>query len=873
MDLLERDEQLRRLNDALAQAAAGRGRIVVIAGEAGAGKTALVERFAAGQTAKVRIHWGACEHLLTPEPLLPLRDIARASGEVFDPSDRFACFEALLRLLTGADAPSVLVLEDLHWADSATLDLIRFLGRRLSRIRALVVITYRDDEAGSHSPLLHVLGEAPAGSVERIALEPLTAASVTKLAERAGRQGEALFELTGGNPFLVTEALAVDSDATPVSVRDATLARAARLPDAGRAVLEIVSIFPRHAEIAMVETLTDGKTTAGLDACVEKGMLHLDGGDISFRHELARRAVESSLSPARSRALHQRVVDLLKANAASRASEIAHHAERAGDIATLIEFAKRAGEEAARASAYRDAAAHYESMLRHRNALGPDALVETLERHAELAHLGGAVEAARPSMTEAAELRRKAGDKIGLGRDLTQLNRIVWMCGSRADAERHVTEAIAVLTEAPPGADLARAYSHQAQLDMLAYKMDSAKKWGEQAIALAEKVGEQEVLIHALGNVGAALLEPEGPAAEELERSFQLARASNLHDHVERASCNMACTAYWRRDYSAALRFIDRGATYAAERDLIHWEAYLRGYRALIYLDQGDWAEAEREAELVAGWAAAPVVFRSPALVALARLRVRRGDPDAEIPLEAVRKLFESLSELQRSALVYLIDAEAAWLSAPPTTQRRNRSEDPQVQAAVSQLREAHDLAVERRIRWVTEGAALWLHLLGEPVTITAKLSGPVRDQCENRWRKAADSWRSFGLPYEEAIALSEGDEDAQREALAIFDRLGAAPAAARLRRHMRASGARAIPRGPIAGTRASPAGLTRRQTQVLALVGEGLSNPEIADRLCISAKTAEHHVSAIMARLEAGTRREAAAAARKRGLLGEVKK
>ena len=122
-------------------------------------------------------------------------------------------------------------------------------------------------------------------------------------------------------------------------------------------------------------------------------------------------------------------------------------------------------------------------------------------------------------------------------------------------------------------------------------------------------------------------------------------------------------------------------------------------------------------------------------------------------------------------------------------------------------------------------------------------------------------------------MALGSGDEEAQRQALEIFDRLGAVPAAARLRREMRAGGARAIPRGPTAGTRANAAGLTRRQVQVLALVDEGLSNSEIARRLCISAKTAEHHVSAIMDRLEAPTRGAAAAAARSRGLLGDLKR
>jgi DNA-binding CsgD family transcriptional regulator/tetratricopeptide (TPR) repeat protein len=823
------------------------------------------------------VYWGACEHLSTPEPLLPLRDIARASGEGFDPgADHFASFEKLLRILAGDGVPSLLVLEDVHWADAATLDLIRFLGRRVGRLRTLVLITYRDEEAGARSPLRHMLGEAPAGSVERMTLEPLSRWAVSQLAERAGRNGGDLFALTGGNPFLVTEALAIEGDAPPESVRDATIARAARLTAAGRGLLEAVSIFPRHADTAMAASLVEGGIDAGLDDCVDKGMLTIDSGTLKFRHELARRAVEGSLPASRRRSLHQKVVDILQESPGARASEIAHHAERAGDIPALIEFARRAGEEAARANAFREAAAHYAAMLRHRHALDLAATIEALERHGWQSYLMGAVEVARTSMTEAAQLRRRAKDAIGLGRNLTQLTRISLVCGQRADAEQCVQEAIEVLSAASAGRELAWAFSHKSQLDMLAFKHDSAIEWGQRALELAERLGEQEIIIHALGNVGTSRAHLGDDRSEDLERSFQLAKAAELHDHAARASCNLTCNAYWHRNHPDALRHIERGASYAAERDLIHWEAYLRGWRAMVRIDRGDWRDAEREAEEVSGWAGTPLMFRFPAHIALARLRARRGDQDAETPLDAVRQIIATVSEMQRSIYLAVVDAELAWLNRAvlaPDCEGRNRAEDPVVEAVVTRLRELHEQAVLHDSGWVAEDAALWLHLLGEPVASTARLSGPFRDHCEGRWRAAAGGWHVLGFPYEKAIALSEGDEDAQREALTIFDRLGAAPAAARLRRVMRARGVRAVPRGPIAGTRANPAGLTRRQSQVLVLVSEGLSNSEIAERLCISAKTAEHHVSALMARLETTTRREAASEARKRGLLGDDRK
>jgi len=875
IDLLERDEQLRRLVDAFALAREGRGRIIAIAAEAGAGKTALTERFVAEHAQGARVYWGACENLSTPEVLLPLRDIARASGESFElGADHIRSFESLLRLLSNGGKPSLLVIEDVHWADTATLDLIRFLARRIARVRALILITYRDEEVEARSPVRNLLGEAPAGNVERMTLAPLSLAAVTRLAAQRGRRGEELFALTAGNAFLVTEALAVDGDVPTDAVRDSTLARAWRLPDSARLVLEAVSIFPRRAETAVVADLVKGAIEAGLDECVEKGMLSLERGIVQFRHELARRAIEASIAPARRRALHQKVVDVLKRRSDARASEIAHHAERAADVAALLKFAHRAAEEAARAGAAREAAAHYAAVLRHRDALDANLLVEVLEQHGEQVYLMGGGDTAMVSMTEAADLRRRANDTLGLGRDLTRLTRFAWMCGRRAEAERFVEEAITVLQSVPPGPELAWAYSHQSQLDMLASRMGSAIAWGERALKLATQLQQQEIIIHALGNIGSARVDDGGTGFAELEQSFELAVAGKYHDHVERASCNLTCSYYWRRDYPAALDYIDRGVAYAAALELTHWEGYLRGWRSMIRLDQGDWAAAEEEALEICRRTYAADVYRFPALITLARLRVRRGDPDAETPLESARRLSTAMAELQRSVYVAMLAAESAWLA----TSIAGADEESSVQSssakeARSLLREVHTLAKERNSRWVVDDSALWLYLLDEPMTGTAAFAAPFREHCEGRWQEAAAGWRALGRPYEEALALGGGDDAAQRRALEIFDRLGALPAAARLRRQMRAGGARAVPRGPIAGTRANPAGLTRRQVQVLHLVNEGLSNPEIAARLCISVKTAEHHVSAIMGRLDATTRQKAVVEARNRGLLSHAKK
>jgi DNA-binding CsgD family transcriptional regulator/tetratricopeptide (TPR) repeat protein len=863
IELLEREEQQRQLDQAFAQASAGRGRIIAIAAEAGAGKTALVEQFARRHASEAQLHWGACENLATPEILLPLRDIARASGKLLDPdADHVQLFEWLLRLLGDAALPSVLVIEDLHWADTATLDLLRFLARRIARVRVLLLLTYRNEEVDARSPIRHLLGEATPGSVERMSLQPLSHAAVDQLAVKAGRSGDAVYALTAGNPFLVTESLAASQSMPTDAVRDATSARISRMSAAARNVLEAVSIFPRRAETAVVAELTVTGLDAALDECIEKGMLWLDGAIVRFRHELARLAIEASIAPSRRRELHRKVVNELRRRRNSRAGEVAHHAERAADMPALLEFSQIAADEAARAGAPREAASHYARMLQHRHLLDPHLLMKTLECHAEQSYLMGDSVTAMSSMTEAAHLRREANDRVALGRNLTRLTRFAWTCGRRADAELYVQDAIEVLRAVPPGRELAWAYSHQSQLDMLAFRMDDAIEWGEQALKLAIELDDKEIIIHALSNVGSARAELEIPAGYiELEQGFDLAVAGRYHDHVERAACNLTCMLYWRRDYQASLKQIERGIDYAMARELTHWEGYLRGWRAMNHLDLGDWAAAEEEAQEISSRQSISEVYRFPALIALARLRTRRGDPDDGMPLDAARRLSASLGELQRTVYVAAVQAEHHWLSS----EAANRDERRPVIASLQEVREQ---AANRHARWVGENASLWLYILGERQFPTVDLSEPYRAHCEGRWQEAAAGWEQLGQPYERALALSMGDDDAQREALALFDRLGAVPAAARLRREMRAGGARAIPRGPIADTRANVAGLTRRQTRVLELVAEGMTNAEIAERLCISGKTAEHHVSAIMGRFEAATRREAVASARKLGLL-----
>ena len=305
------------------------------------------------------------------------------AGQVLDTSvDHVRLFEWLLRLLESSGGASILVIEDLHWADTATLDLLRFLARRIGRVRTLLLMTFRNEEISARVEIRHLLGEAMRGSVERLSVAPLSLDAVRVLAARAGRGGDELFALTAGNPFLVTETLAAAHEVPSAAVRDATLARVAHLSAAARGVLSAVSIFPRHADTSLVGDLVDGTLDTALDECIDRGMLVLSGGIVRFRHELARQAVEESLSATQRRKFHALVVKELRRRE-SRVSEVAHHAERADDIPALLEFSEIAGHEATLAGAPREAAAHYATMLRSRHAIDPERLVRVLEMHAE----------------------------------------------------------------------------------------------------------------------------------------------------------------------------------------------------------------------------------------------------------------------------------------------------------------------------------------------------------------------------------------------------------------------------------------------------------------------------------------------------------
>ncbi|HVR42013.1 MAG TPA: AAA family ATPase [Thermoanaerobaculia bacterium] len=856
MELLERDTFLHALTARLAVAAAGRGGIVVVGGEAGIGKTSLLEAFVAAGDEGARILWSGCEALSTPRALGPLHDIARlVRGELArslrEEEERSALFAAALDELT-REAPTVLVVEDAHWADDATLDFLKFLGRRVARLPLLVVISYRDDEAGPSHPLRLMLGDIPAASLERIRLERLSPEAVAQLSRAAGRDGREVYEVTGGNPFFVTEILTHEGSGVPESIRDAVQTRAARLTRAGRDVLELVSVVPSRAERWLVGE--EAELGPAIEECIGLGSLIAAGGGVMFRHELARRAIEKALAPNRAAALHRRVLRSLESRGEEvEPARLAHHAIFSGDEEAALGHLMAAGARASALGAHREAAAHYQAALDRKHRLVPEALADLLERLFYELQLFGWSEQARDRLLDALRIRRACSNRMAEGRDLRWMARITWLLGGMAPARAWLDEAIDVLEKLPESSDLAMAWSSRSQLAMLSEEDDEAFLWGARAIELAERLGDTEVLVHALTNVACARIFTDlDEGLSRFDLALRLCLENDFHEHTSRVYAGLVSSLAVCRMVDRAIAAADEGMAYTMAHDLDCWTHYVQGWRAFSLIDAGRFAEAERDTRAVLE-SSEPraVVDRIPALTSWGRLLVRRLDPRAGEVLDEALRISFSMDSVQRVALNVSSLAEAAWLRGD-------------MSPVLGVLRDAWRDALDRRQPQNIGELGFWMWRAGEIDELPEPAALPFVVQVRGEWKRAAEEWDALGCPYEKAIALLDGDGTAAAEGLAILERIGAGGVAALMRRRRGLKRRR----GRAKARQSNEGGLTARQMEVLELVTEGLTNAQIGERLGISARTVDHHVSAVLASLGAASRTEAATAALRRGWL-----
>jgi DNA-binding CsgD family transcriptional regulator/tetratricopeptide (TPR) repeat protein len=867
VQLLEREQPLQMLDAALENIEQGSGRLALVAGEAGIGKTTLVEHFAVLHRTRAQTFWGACDALFTPRPLGPLRDIALQAGdplrrELDASRDRHELFSVLLRYLRDREQPLIVVIEDVHWADEATLDLVKFLGRRVSRVRALIILTYRDDEVDAAHPLRSVLGELPRDTTVRVHLELLSPNAVDALA-RAMRHPvphRNLHEATGGNPFFVTEILASGNDGVPATVRDAVLARASRLSPSAREAIDVVSLSPIAVEPWLIDACLPGFATA-IDECIGRGMLRAAGVGYTFRHELARLAVRESLTPQRRLELDRRLLAALRSRPVvpEMLSRLAHHADAAGDQDAVLEYAQAAARRATLLGAHREAFAHYSRALRYADVL-PDAERARLhEAYAKECHSVGDMERAIAARRAAVDIWRRLGEPLKQGENLCRLM-VSYIGGGCHDAEAKVVTqaAIELLEPLGPSAQLALAYRTRAALHMFQRDNADAIAWGERAVALAREFDDRETLISSLNVIGSAMLlaGDEANGIRHLEQSLELSREAGLEEHVLNAYGNLGSACGEVHRFALADRYLAAGIEYALERDRDHSRLYAMSWQALTHLHQGRWNQAADTALAVLRSPTVASISRIMALLALGRLRTRRGDPGAMEALDEARELAARTGTLQRLGPVAGARAEAAWLAGD-----RDRT--------IAEARSAYDLARAKRHPWFVGELAYWQWIAGALDAPPAESAEPFRLQIEGHSLDAAAAWRVLNCPFEAARALAESDdEDAQKQALQEFEQLGARPAAEVVRQRLRKRGARGIPRGPRPDTRANVFGLTAREFEIVGLLAQRMTNAEMAKHLHRSEKTVGHHVSAVLAKLGVHSREAAVAAAHAQGLL-----
>jgi DNA-binding CsgD family transcriptional regulator/tetratricopeptide (TPR) repeat protein len=853
MELVERGEQLRDLRKTFESARMGRGRTVLVSGEAGIGKTSLLQSFVAELGDRARVFVGACDDLSTPRTLGPFRDMARQHPlELGKPdADRDTLIDTLLELMGFSLRPAVVVIDDVHWADDASLDVIRYLTRRMSGLPAMLALSYRDDDLAATHPLRRITGALTQADAMRISLRRLSLETVARIASSAGFDPGQVVPLVGGNPFYLTEVLASPGPGVPPSVRDAVLSRMAQLPDRARDLLEVLSVMPVGAEPELAALLAGG-TGEPFDAARQWGVLEPAGSRVRFRHELTRRAVLESLPTVRQVACHRLVLAALTELGADP-SVIVHHAAAAGDHGVLAAAAPAAAQAALEAGSYREAASFAVLALQHR---GDDDPAETAHLHGCAARALSAVN----RLDEAAEHADRAvavWDSLGtnpaeLADALLVSARLSTAIADPADARTKAERALEVLEPLGPSRELALCYATLGSQDALHARFRSAIDRCDAAIDLADSLALPDLRAWALCYRGISRipLGDEGGFAD-MRAAVEIAQRIDHADYLTGAAHNLSVALIRSGRHTEAARYLDIAARAANEHRLDRASFHLEGQQCHVLLLTGEWGEAERRLRRILDASGDPGSTVVAPLAYLGRILARRGDPQADAMIDQAWQIADASGEDQKQATAGGPRLELAWL----------QGDDDEVRRLGRQL---VDLAVETHHTYLRAEALRYLKRVGERVAPFEGCLAPFAAGLAGDWATAAKLWEKANNPYERALELVESpDRSTAFDGLRMLDRLGAVATAERARQQLRARGLRGVPRGPRHSTRAQPGNLTVRQIEILGLVADGLTNAEIADRLVVSKRTIDNHLAAILARLNVTSRHAAVEAAR----------
>jgi len=866
MELFERESFLALLDERFREVSSGEGHCFFVTGEAGIGKTTLVKEFLK-QVERISIQYtGSCDLLFTPRPLAPLYDIAlQIKGDLLQQlssiSSRSDLFLRCTSELVQQSKPVIVVFEDVHWADEATLDFVKFFARRINQTRCLFILTWRDDEIVGQHPLRNVLGHLVPGTFTRVLLEPLSITAVQQMAEKRGYNGEDVYSISGGNPFYVNEILAHYSPGIPDNIKDSILAIYNDLSDDTKETWQLLSVIAEGLEFKRFTAINDYYVDT-ISNCMAKKILIVKNDKLLFKHELYRRTIEESLSPFRRIDLNKKVLTFFL-NAFEEYGEIeriVHYAKNASQNELVVQYAPLAARQAASVGAHIEASKLYLSAIEYYPGKDKNLLVEFYESYAYECYLTNQIKEAIFYQSRALAIRKEKDDPEKLGDCLRFLSRLSWFDGNRKEAERFAMQAIDVLDNQPASRAKAMAYTNMSFLKMQSDETDECIRWSEKAIVLANELNDEEILAFALNSKGSTIMlnrqtMQEGIAL--LQQSLAIALKNGYHEHVARAYTALGSNAVTMREYPMAAKYLDTGINYCEENDLDSLRLYMLSWKARMNLETGNWKEAGSIAENLVKTVNILSIIKVGALTVSSILKMRKGDPDPDILpclLEAKEKAFETM-ELHRILPVATAFLEYEWITGTRCI------DTAEINMAIDMIRRTKkDFSRSKYYYWLSKAREEYLPF-GEKNKDNELGISVATDQDAKYWEKT-------GCPYEQALALFEGNDDDKRKAIAMVNDLGADAVYEKLKQEMRSSGIKSIPRGVRKTTRENPSLLTDRELDVLALLKEGMQNKEIAARLYISAKTVDHHISSILLKLDINSRSKAVAEAVRLGIL-----